>query len=172
MKKQNSKNFDYPIVVRRVVNDLVFSIPDLGYFKHMNLKPFKSAESANTSNSATTSFVDLNPEFQKEFMKQMESAWAYVGNHMATKKWLPNPSTFKQSVQKGEEDYSLPEFVEKLKEFMTISENTVRREIKRGKIQCYQTEGGHRRIPFSELKRYVEGCKTQRHTESEPAAEL
>ncbi len=157
MKKLNQKTFDYPIVIRRVANDLVFSIPDLGYFKHTPIKAEKlSSKSAKSDNCV------LSEDLLHESMEQLEAAWLHIDKHLENKKWLPDASTFKQSLQKAEEDYSLPEFVTKLNEFMSVSENTIRREIKRGQIQCYQTEGGHRRIPSSELNQYLEKCKSKK----------
>lgn len=171
MKKLNQKTFDYPIVIRRVANDIVFSIPDLGYFKHSPIRAEKLiVESAKTPKSKNTAKSDnciLSEDLLHEAMEQLEKAWLHIDKHLENKKWLPDASTFKQSIQKAEEDYSLPEFAAKLNEFMSVSENTIRREIKRGQIQCYQTEGGHRRIPGSELGHYLEKCKTKRTSEAE-----
>ncbi len=155
MKKLNQKTFDYPIVIRRVANDLVFSIPDLGYFKHVPLKLEKIAADSAKSSILDEELLHLSAE-------HLEKAWIHIDKHLENKKWLPDASTFKQSLQKAEEDFSLPEFVLKLNEFMSVSENTIRREIKRGQIQCYQTEGGHRRIPASELNHYLAKVKTKK----------
>lgn len=157
MKKLNSKTFDYPLVIRRVANDMVVSIPDLGYFEHTPI-----ARAKMSANSSKSDNCVLNEELLHHTMEQIEKAWLYIDQHIESKKWVPNASTFKQSIQKAEEDYSLPEFVAKLNEYMSVSDNTIRREIKRGQIQCYQTEGGHRRIPGSELNRYLETRKTKK----------
>ncbi|MBC7420734.1 MAG: helix-turn-helix domain-containing protein [Bdellovibrio sp.] len=164
MKKLNQKSFDYPIVIRRVANDLVFSIPDIGYFKHIPLQSEKASTDSSKSSisSKPSKSAILSEDLIHAAAEQLENAWIHIDKHLENKKWLPDASTFKQSLQKAEEDYSLPEFVVKLKEHMSVSENTVRREIKRGQIQCYQTEGGHRRIPCSELGHYLEKCKTKR----------
>ena len=171
MKKLNQKTFDYPIVIRRVANDLVFSIPDLGYFKHTGLKAGKSgansAKSDKLNNSSKSDSCILTEDLLHQAMEQLETAWLYIDKHLENKKWLPDASTFKQSLQKAEEDFSLPEIVIKLNEFMTVSENTIRREIKRGQIQCYQTDGGHRRIPGSELIQYLEKCKSKKAAAAE-----
>ena len=168
MKKLNQKTFDYPIVIRRVANDLVFSIPDLGYFKHLPLRLEKIIDdSAITAKNDKSASPNISKNLLSDSAAELEKAWQHISQHLENKKWLPNASTFKQSLQKAEEDYSLPEFVIKLNQFMSISENTIRREIKRGQIQCYQTEGGHRRIPASELNQYLEKCRTKLDPEIE-----
>lgn len=140
----------FPIVIKRVVDDLVLSVPDLGVFKNLPIPREKSPE--ESSKSATALLTD---DFKQQILKEIEDLWMKTETHRNEKKWQPSPSTFKQSLQAGEEDFSLPEFTKKLNEFMSVSENTVRREIARGNIRCYQTEGGHRRIPVSELKSYL-----------------
>ncbi len=145
----------FPIVIKRVVDDLVLSVPDLGVFKNLPIPREKmTAESTKSSNAA------LSDEFKQQIMKEIEELWLKTEIHRNEKKWQPSPSTFKQSLQAGEEDYSLPEFTKKLNDFISVSENTIRREIARGSIRCYQTDGGHRRIPASELSNYLERIKT------------
>ena len=50
---------------------------------------------------------------------------------------------------------------------MTVSENTIRREISRGAIRCYQTEGGHRRIPTSEIGTYLNLVESKKSTKKQ-----
>ncbi len=144
----------FPIVIKRVVDDLVLSVPDLGVFKNLPIPREKS-----TVESAKSSTALLSDEFKQQILNEIEDLWLKTEVHRNEKKWQPNPSTFKQSLQAGEEDYSLPEFAKKLNEFISVSENTIRREIGRGSIRCYQTEGGHRRIPASEHSNYLERIK-------------
>ena len=147
MKKLKASSLDYPVVLKRVLNDVVISIPDLGHWTSLKL------EIENSAISATT---EISDEWFEKLKEKIKQSWVYIENHKNSKKWVPDPSTFRQSLQKPEnEDFTLPEFVKALSPFMNISENTVRREIKRGQIKCYVTEGGHRRIPFSELEFYV-----------------
>ncbi len=93
--------------------------------------------------------------FKDALAEEIVHLWTKIETHRERKKWQPTPSTFKQSLQSGNEDYSLPDFVKKLNEHISVSENTIRREIQRGVIRCYQTEGGHRRIPVSEIASYL-----------------
>ena len=166
MKKIKQTSLEYPVVLRKVLNEIVISVPDMGYWKSIRLEE-KSDESLATSNSAKSSKLDsdflLTEDMLMAVLEGLKQTWIYVDGHVNKKKWIPEPSTFRQTIQKSEvKDFTLPEFTEALSKYMTISENTVRREIKRGTIQCYQTEGGHRRIPFQELELYLNRRNTKK----------
>jgi len=106
------------------------------------------------------SFWTPSPEFEQRLLEAIKQTWVYIEDHTQHKRWVPDPSTIRETLQKSEKrDFTLPEFTEKVREHMQISENTIRREIKRGVIQCYQTEGGHRRIPYQELELYLYRCR-------------
>jgi excisionase family DNA binding protein len=152
MKKTKLTNLEYPIVLKKVMNELVISIPDMGHWTSLKMEGLNSSNSANAENGE----FELTDEWCQKLLEKIKQSWVYIENHKQKKKWVPNPSTFRQSLQKPEnEDYTLPDFVKALSQHMSVSENTIRREIKRGKIQCYITEGGHRRIPFAELELYL-----------------
>ena len=150
MKKTILDSLEYPVVIKKVLNDIVISVPDLGHWDSFKIS------SENSANSA----IDDFQEIEQKLISIIKHVLVYIENHKKQKKWVPSPSTFRQSLQKPEnEDFTLPEFVKALSPHMSISENTIRREIKRGKIKCYVTEGGHRRIPFSELEFYLSQSK-------------
>jgi excisionase family DNA binding protein len=160
MKKLNQKAFEYPVVLRKVLNEIVISVPDLGYWKSIRIE-----EGSDTSNSAKTSKIENDFQISEDVLmgvfEGIKQTWVYIDDHINKKKWIPEPSTFRQTLQKSEiKDFTLPEFTEALSKHMSISENTIRREIKRGTIQCYQTEGGHRRIPYQELELYLDRRNT------------
>lgn len=162
MKKIKTKSLEYPVVIRKVLNELVVSVPDLGFWKSIILE--EKNEGAKTANSAKLeSDFHLSEDVIRAVTFALEQAWENIDHHLTTKKWIPEPSHFKQTVQKNDgKDFTLPEFTEKLSQYISISENTVRREIKRGTIQCYQTEGGHRRIPYSEIELYLKRRNSQK----------
>lgn len=139
MSKINSSIFNYPVVLRKVGDELFFSVPDLGYWKGLKINEE----------------INVTPEFKNQISEALIDIWKTIEDHLKNKKWIPDPSQIKHSLQPAENDFTLPEFTKKLNQYMTISENTVRREIQRGALQCYQTEGGHRRIPYSELQKYI-----------------
>lgn len=147
----------YPLVIKQVGADLVISAPDFGLYETVALTAKNNLSNSNIN-------FEFDSETQKNLNQKIASLWLQIQNHLNEKKWIPDPSSFKQSLQQGEEDYSLPEFTQKLQQHINISENTVRREIKRGRIRCYQTEGGHRRIPASELKSYIELSTVKKNT--------
>lgn len=161
MKSANSSTFEYPLVVRKVMNEIVISCPDLGYWKSIPVieieQPLETAKSAKNEK-----VIVLEENFIKQITEGLKEAWLEIDEHKKNKKWVPVPSTFKQSLQKNEKDFTLPEFTLELSKYISISENTVRREISRGVIQCYQTEGGHRRIPFAELEVYLAKRRTKK----------
>lgn len=148
MQTISKETMEFPIVIKRVVDQIILSVPDLAIYKYLNF-----------------SEINMNPEnssISAKLGKEIEKLWIDIENHRETRKWQPIPSTFKQSLEKPQEDFSLPEFVKKLNQYMSISENTIRREIQRGVIRCYQTEGHHRRIPSSEIASYLNYCENKR----------
>lgn len=158
MKKISKNTLSFPIVLKCVVDDLVLSVPDLGLFKNLPLRLEK-----NSDDPSKSSTVQISEGFKEGLAHEIVDLWSKIETHRNMKKWQPNPSTFKQSLQSSEEDFSLPDFVKKLNQFISVSENTIRREIQRGVIRCYQTEGGHRRIPVSELASYLARIETKRN---------
>ena len=162
MKKLKVSSLEYPVVLRKVLNEIVISVPDLGYWKSVRLEEDSdSANSAKTANSESD--FQLTEDVLMGVLEGLKQTWVYIDDHINKKKWIPEPSTFRQTIQKSDvKDFTLPEFTLELSKYMSISENTVRREIKRGTIQCYQTEGGHRRIPFQELELYLNRRNTQK----------
>jgi len=161
MKSAKSSTFEYPVVIRKVLNEIVISVPDLGYWK--SIPVFEITQPLDTAKSSKNEkMIVLEDIFLKQVSDGLKEAWIEIDNHKNNKKWVPPPSTFKQSLQKTEEDYTLPAFTLELSKHMSISENTVRREIARGVIQCYQTEGGHRRIPREELEIYLSQRRTKK----------
>ena len=164
ISKQQNQAFKYPLVIKQVGMELMISAPDFGFYETVEL----TAKSANentkpdSAKSANLQLINQNEielvfdsEVQKNLAKKMKDVWDKIAHHLEEKKWIPDPSSFKHSIQQGEEDLSLPDFTKRLQEHMSISENTVRREIARGRIRCLTTDGGHRRIPVSEIESYL-----------------
>ena len=141
-------SFDYPIVFKHIHGYLTISIPDLGISEKIKFskKHFNSAVFNENKIEILVAFLEV--------LKLGE-------NHLKTKKWIPEPSQIKSQLKKAEKDYSLPEFRVALSPYLNLSENTLRREIQRGRLICYTTEGGHRRIPHSELGRYIQDLKNK-----------
>lgn len=146
---------NYPVVIKRVYDYVTVSVPDLGISAKVPLPKEISAS------AEVTEFLFLESgNFRKMLLKAIFDAYADAEKHMKTKKWQPNPSSIRNQLKAREKDYSLPEFKKKICEHMNISENTLRREIQKGRIIAYITAGGHRRIPESEVSRYLELVKS------------
>lgn len=146
--KNTITEFNYPIIIKYIHGFLTVSVPDLG----ISTKISMTADFYQTTELAQNQ--DLIWQAVSEVIKESVT-------HLETKKWIPDASQIKTQLKAPEKDYSLPEFCRVIEKHVTLSENTLRREIARGKIICYTTSGGHRRIPESEVLRYIASLKTQ-----------
>ncbi len=167
--KSSNPPFKYPLVIKQVGTELMISAPDFGFYETVELTAKNVNENAQTDSSKSAhenlkiqNEIELtfDSEAQKNLAKKMKEVWDKIAQHLEEKKWIPDPSSFKHSIQQGEEDLSLPDFTKRLQEHISISENTVRREISRGRIRCLVTNGGHRRIPVSEIEAYLKTCSS------------
>ncbi len=140
--RNNITDFTYPIIFKHIHGFLTVSVPDLGI----------DAKVAVPNDFFQTKKLEENKEIIWQIFSQVMKDSV---SHLETKKWIPNASQIKTQLKTAEKDYSLPEFCRAVQKHITVSENTLRREISKGKIICYTTEGGHRRIPESELQRYI-----------------
>lgn len=138
--------FNYPIVFKYIHGFLTVSVPDLG----IDVKISMAADFYQTQKLAE------NKEIIWDLFAQVLQQ---SSDHIARRKWKPDASQIKSQLKSPEKDYSLPEFCREVAKYITVSENTLRREISRGKIICYTTDGGHRRIPASEVQRYIRSSK-------------
>ena len=146
MKKPSSV-LEYPIVVRKVLEFLTISSPDLSIFKSIPLPPKKKI-----NNRYVTSFSD---EYALRLGKAIIDIWKDVDGHIQTKKWVPEASDIKHTVKKSEKALSLSEFTKLVNAHVKVSAVTIRRDIDKKLIKCFKTSGGHRRIPTSELALYL-----------------
>lgn len=144
--KNNITDFTYPIIFKHVHGFLTVSVPDLGIDAKVQLPRdfFKSGKLEQNKETIWKIFAEVLGDSV---------------SHLETKKWIPDASQIKTQLKTPEKDYSLPEFCRAVQKHITVSENTLRREISRGKIICYTTEGGHRRIPESEVQRYIKSSQ-------------
>jgi len=140
--------FDYPIVFKYVHGFLTVSIPDLGISEKISI-PKDFYQNNNLLNH------------KESIWNLMAQAIQEATFHIEKKKWKPEASQIKTQLKKPEKDYSLPEFQKKLSEYISVSENTLRREISKGLIICQITNGGHRRIPESEIANYLKRAKVK-----------
>jgi len=143
-------SFDYPIIIKHVHGFLTVSVPDLGISEKIQItKSFYKKETLNQNKDKIWNLL-------VNVLNQSES-------HVQYKKWVPDASQIKSSLKKPAKDYSLPEFQKALSQYIKVSENTIRRAIEKGQIICLKTAGGHRRIPESEIERYLKMCEINKN---------
>ena len=130
-------NFDFPVILKRIGPYVTLSVPDIGLSQKILLE-------------SNTHACD-----EDVFLNALQNLVLETKQHIETKKWIPKTSTIKEILKSQDADLSLPEFCERLKKHIDISENTIRREIAKGQIISSFTSGGHRRIPESEVYRYL-----------------
>jgi excisionase family DNA binding protein len=151
VSKKPRSILEYPIVTRKVLEDMVISLPDIGIWVQVPLPPKKIVNGVSQT--------DLNDEYVLKLAKALKETWIKGHKHITEKKWVPEASTFKQSVKKAQKDLTVPEFLTRIQPYIKVCDNTIRREIRRGIIKAYTTAGGHRRIPESEVEIYLEKCQ-------------
>lgn len=135
-------NFDFPVVLKRIGPYVTLSVPDIGLSQKILL------ESASLACD------------EDVFLNALHALVSETKQHIETKKWIPKTSTIKEILKSQDADLTLPEFCERLNKHISISENTIRREIARGQIITSFTSGKHRRIPESEVTRYLNKIQT------------
>ena len=155
MKKPTSV-LEYPIVIRKVLESITISSPDLSIWDTIPTPPkvFKN-------NRYVT---DMNDEFALKLGKAIIKVWRNVDRHIQEKKWAPEASEIKQSVKKAEKALSVVAFHKLVEDHVEISINTVRRDVDSGAVQSFKTRGKHRRVPASELLPYLDYLKNKKDT--------
>jgi excisionase family DNA binding protein len=139
MKKPSSV-LEYPIVVRKHLNYITISMPDLGLFETLEL-PEKN----------------LNKDYVTLLAARISSLWIKATKHVNEKKWVPEASDIKSSVRKAtKKDLTPLQFAKQA----GVSEQTIRRDIERGIIKAKRTGGGHRKIPESQIPLYLQFLKS------------
>jgi len=145
--KKPSHVLEYPLVVRKVQNSLTVSVPDLSIWGTLELPP-----KVKTEKGYVTQF---NDEYALKLGREILRTYSRATRHMSEKKWVPNASDIKAVVTKQDKPLTVPAFTKLIGQVVPVSQDTVRRDIERGVIKCSKTSGGHRRIPGSEVGRYL-----------------
>lgn len=145
--KKPSHVLEYPLVVRKVLENMTVSVPDLSIWTTLPMPPKKKTE-----NGYVTQF---NDEYALLLGREILRTYSKASKHMREKKWVPNASDIKSVVTKQEKPMTLPAFARLINQVISISEDTIARDIEKGIIKCSKTSGGHRRIPGSEVGSYL-----------------
>jgi excisionase family DNA binding protein len=145
--KKPSHVLEYPLVVRKVQDSLTVSVPDLSIWGTLELPP-----KVKTQNGYVTQF---NDEYALKVGREVLRTYVRATKHMNEKKWVPGASDIKAVVTKQDKPLTLPAFRNIVAQAVPVSLNTIRRDVDRGVIKCAKTSGRHRRIPGSEVGRYL-----------------
>ena len=137
MKKTLSP-FDYPIVIRQNLGFITISVPDL--------------------NIIMTEEIPVTKKLEKNFLikiaKTVGLAWVKVSHQIhrkQTTKHLPSKTKDILSPRfKGK-----PLKIAQASKILGVSENTLRRLVKRGEISCVKTPRGHRRFTETTLNKWL-----------------
>ncbi len=138
MKKRLSA-FDYPIIVRKNLGFITISVPDL--------------------NIVMTEEIPITKKLEKNFLikiaKNIGLAWVKVSHQIHRKQACRRlPSKTKNILGPRFKDKPLK--IAEAAKVIGVSENTLRRMVKRKQISCVKTAKGHRRFTEASLKAWIE----------------
>ena len=129
--KKRTSPLDYPVTIKRHLDFVVFQVPDLGV---------TVVEQAPANGKLSRKYLDkVAKSLAKTWLKSSEKLKQF---QLAEKK-PPQPSRQKRPIeQRKEKQYTTPEVAA----YLGVSENTVRRLVKRKELKCSFTPKGHRRF--------------------------
>ncbi len=135
---KNTSPFDYPIVIRKHLNFITISVPDLG------ISLIEEIPSNNL----------LNKNYVTKIGVRVAEAWLKAQKIIKDKTdariYLPKASQTKASVQQATQNLSPTQFAK----FVGISPRTITRDCAKGIIRASRTTGGHYKIPVAQLALY------------------
>lgn len=137
--KKTTTPFDYPIVIRQNMGFLTITVPDL--------------------NIVMAEEIPITGKLQKNFLikvaKSVGLAWLKVDKQIKRKQARlrkPSPTKRIMSPLFKNKPINTPEAAR----ILGVSENTLRRMVKRKEISCVKTAKGHRRFTESTLKKWIQ----------------
>lgn len=150
--KNPTSALEYPVVIKRSLNYLTVSVPDLG---------ISLTEELPKANK-------LDRLYAEKIGKKVIAAWIKAQDVMKRKtgahKPLPDASLIKDSVKVAEKPLTPTKFAK----YVGVSFRTIIRDCEKGLIACERTRGGHYKIPHSEIALYKEYLKNHVKFATEP----
>ena len=137
--KKTLTAFDYPLVVRQNLGFITISVPDLNIIMAEDIPVKGKLEKHFLMKIAKTiglTWLKIDEQIKREQTK--------IAKPSKTKKILS--PLFKKKPLKNNEASKI----------LGVSENTLRRMVKRRQIACIKTARGHRRFTESSLKNWME----------------
>jgi excisionase family DNA binding protein len=142
----------YPVVIKRSLDYITISVPDLGI--------------ALVENIPISNKLDKN--YVTRIGKKVAEAWVKTQEIMKKKEahhsHLPEASLVKESLKMAERPLTPTKFAK----YVGVSFMTIIRDCKKGLIQSERTSGGHYKIPHSEIAIYKEYLKNHVKYAREP----
>lgn len=137
--------FDYPIVVRKNLGYITISVPDLNIIMAEDI-PVKGK---------------LQKHFLMKVAKTIGLAWLKVDEQIQRSQTkIAKPSRTKKILSPLFKNRPLK--INEASKILGVSENTLRRMVRRKQIACVKTARGHRRFTEASLKNWIE--KSQQKT--------
>ncbi len=132
---------EYPVIIKQHLGFIVFSVPDLG----INL-----VENLPVGGKLSREYVvSLAASLGKTWIKSSDRLRAF----REAGKSPPEPSSIKATLSERQDLGFTPPQAAKL---LGVSVNTVRRMVDRGTLKAEVTDGGHRKISESEIRKWLE----------------
>lgn len=142
MKKPTSA-LEYPVVLRKHLNFMTISVPDLNLTLVEELPRDQK----------------LNKDYVTRIATKIAQAWVKTQQILHDKSQarspLPDASDIRSSIKKKEKDLTPAQFGQ----LVGISKRTILRDCEKKLIQAKRTTGGHYKIPLSQLSLYQDYLK-------------
>ena len=137
--KKTLTAFDYPLVVRQNLGFITISVPDLNIIMAEDI-PVKGK---------------LEKHFLMKIAKTIGLTWLKIDEQIKREQTkIAKPSKTKKILSPLFKNKPLK--INEASKILGVSENTLRRMVKRRQIACIKTARGHRRFTESSLKNWIE----------------
>ena len=137
--KKTITAFDYPLVVRQNLGFITISVPDLNIIMAEDI-PVKGK---------------LEKHFLMKIAKTIGLTWLKIDEQIKREQTkIAKPSKTKKILSPLFKNKPLK--INEASKILGISENTLRRMVKRRQIACIKTARGHRRFTESSLKNWID----------------
>lgn len=150
--KNPSSALYYPVVIKRSMDYITISVPDLG---------IALVENIPDSNRLDKDYVTRIGKKVAEAWVKSQEIMRKKGSH---KNHLPEASLVRDSLKIAEKPLTPTKF----SKYVGVSFMTIIRDCKKGIIKSERTSGGHYKIPHSELSIYREYLKNHIKHANEP----
>jgi excisionase family DNA binding protein len=142
----------YPVVIKRAMNLMTISVPDL------NITIIENLPNSNK----------LDKSYVTQIGQRVVDAWMKTQAEMkkkeAIQKPMPEASLVKHALKMAEKALTPTKFAK----YVGVSYRTIIRDCEKGFIQAERTSGGHYKIPHSEISIYKEYLKNHTKWVKEP----